>query len=225
MENEIKRDHIQLDNLVTGMPISDHLKTYDALKSEINNIDKDMPNILEKSIISYMQKIKLNSPTEETLEQIRFLREKKDLEMIDKTNERIARMDEADLIEKRCNTARQNIAALLGLRACALVGVTSDIDKEIDKNIANMAVSYEDTVCDKDMGIFDTDEDRIISFCKGLKKSLSKTNIYDVMKKAKESGYEMKISDTDIELYRDGKNIFELKDDFLKSDSDEIQKI
>ena len=74
-------------------------------------------------------------------------------------------------------------------------------------------------------GIFDTDEDRIISFCNSLKKSLSKINIYDVMKKAKESGYEMKISDTDIELYRDGKNIFKLKDDFLKSDSDAIQKI
>jgi len=176
-------------------------------------------NIMEKDITNIMSKIKENSLNKDTLEEVRLLREKKDLEILDEANKRLARIDEADLIEKRCNTARQNIAALLGLRACAVEGLDAEIDKEILKNVANMAVSYEDTVCDKDMGIFDTDEDRIISFCKGLKKSLSKTNIYDVMKKAKESGYEMKISDTDIELYRDGKNIFELKDDFLKSDS------
>ena len=178
-------------------------------------------NIMEKDITNIMSKIKENSLNKDTLEEVRLLREKKDLEILDKANKRLARIDEADLIEKRCNTARQNIGALLGLRACAVEGLDAEIDKEILKNVANMAVSYEDTVCDKDMGIFDTYEDRIISFCKGLKKSLSKTNIYDVMKKAKESGYEMKISDTDIELYRDGKNIFELKDDFLKSDSDE----
>ena len=63
-------------------------------------------------------------------------------------------------------------------------------------------------VCDKDMGIFNTDEDRIISFCKGLKKALSNTNIYDVMRKAKENGYEIKITDTDIELYKDRENIY-----------------
>jgi len=182
-----------------------------------NDLQACKINIMEKGITNIMSKIKENSLNEETLEQIRFLREKKDLEILDEANKRLARIDEADLIEKRCNTARQNIAALLGLRACALEGVTSDIDKEIDKNIANMAVSYEDTVCDKDMGIFNTDEDRIISFCKGLKKSLSNTNIYDVMRKAKENGYEIKITDTDIELYKDGENIYELENNNLES--------
>lgn len=221
MGNEIKRDHIQLDNLVTNIPMET-----DDLKTEINNIGKDVPSILEKSIISYMQKIKLNSPNEETLEQIRYLREKKDLEIIDKTNERVARMDEADIIEKRCNTARQNISALLGLRACAVEGLTSDIDKEIDKNIENMIVRYEDTICDKDTGIFNTDEDRITSFCKGLKKALLKTNICDIMRKAKENGYEMKITDTDIELYKDGKNINDLESyDLENPKSKEITKI
>lgn len=114
MENETKGDHIQLDNLVKNMPIETG-----SLKSEKNNIGKDVPcEILEKNIINYMQRIKL-----------------------DKTNERVARMEEADIIEKRCHTARRNIATLLDLHQCA-INLDSNIEKEIHKNIEIMKISY-----------------------------------------------------------------------------------
>jgi UDP-N-acetylglucosamine enolpyruvyl transferase len=107
---------------------------------------------------------------------------------------------------ERLNQARQNLQTLFmlqqnGIHASADIYDNIQILKEVNQIGSGYIV-----VQDRNQ----TTTDILQSFSlneKDIQNAIRDTNIFAVIRKAKENGYELKISDSEVALYKDGKRI------------------
>ena len=107
---------------------------------------------------------------------------------------------------ERLNQARQNLNTLFMLQQNG-VHATADIENNIQilKEVNQIGSDY---IVAQDRN--QTVNDIIQSFSlseKDIQNAIRNTNIFAVIRKAKENGYELKISDSEVALYKDGNRI------------------
>jgi UDP-N-acetylglucosamine enolpyruvyl transferase len=107
---------------------------------------------------------------------------------------------------ERLIQARQNLQILFMLQEKG-INVTGDIDNNLAilKEVNQIGSDYI-VVQDRNQTITDVIQSFSLSE-KDIQDAIKNTNIFAVIRKAKENGYELKISDSEVALYKDGKRI------------------
>lgn len=105
---------------------------------------------------------------------------------------------------ERLEQARSNINFLIMLGANGTKGLEGDIENNLEimrevNQIGNDNIIVKDKI--------QTTKDVLESFSlteTDIQKAIRNTNIFAIIRKAKENGYELKISDSEVALYKDG---------------------
>ena len=118
---------------------------------------------------------------------------------------------------ERLAQARLNLLSLMMLEEKGRKGLDSDIENilEIMREVNQIG---SDNIIVKDK--IQTTKDVLESFSlteTDIQKAIRNTNIFAIIRKAKENGYELKISDSEVALYKDGVRVI-CKDSTSPSD-------
>jgi CHASE3 domain sensor protein len=153
---------------------------------------------------------------------------KKEDEWLKKREIRAAQSD-------RINQARLNLNSLLVLEEKGKLGLEDYIEQNLNilREVTN--IGEEDIVtCRENVDPMEKILDSFHITEKDMLKSFKKTNIMDVMRQAKKNGWEMRITENEVALYKDGKRISDAserifiensKKNDIKKQSREIQNM